>query len=218
MACGPLSCVLFSLNRLLVAKKPPPQPPEKPLFSFTNEPPPAAVFKFTARVLNAVAPGSPYAQVSVTRRRDRYSLQSHACNTKPLYAQGDLICFHARHVWQVWKEPQVSKHCHTLLLRGQLRTSHYVDFRLQQSRFCASKCEQVLCFSWNRTKVAQILEEEQPLSTFAANRQALGANDSTVFDYCNCSSQPADQDIIDSLRLNPKVTPCELVSLLACRR
>lgn len=124
-------------------KKPPPPPPEKPLFSFTNEPPPAAVFKFTARVLNAVAPGSPY-------------------------AQGDLICFHARHVWQVWKEPQV------------------------------------LCSSWNRAKVAQILEEEQPLSTFAANRKALGANDSTVFDYCNCSSQPADQDIIDSLRLNPK--------------
>lgn len=61
------SCVLFSVNHLLSAKKPPPPTPEKPLFSFTNEPPPAAVFKFTARVLNAVAPGSPYAQVSVTR-------------------------------------------------------------------------------------------------------------------------------------------------------
>jgi hypothetical protein len=82
------------------------------------------------------------------------------------------------------------------------------NIALSQSRFRASECEQVLCSSWNRAKVAQILEEEQPLSTFAANRKALGANDSTVFDYCNCSSQPADQDIIDSLRLNPKVTPC----------
>lgn len=67
LTCGLRSCVMLSVNFLFAAKKPPPPPPEKPLFSFTNEPPPAAVFKFTARVLNAVAPGSPYAQVSVTR-------------------------------------------------------------------------------------------------------------------------------------------------------
>lgn len=109
----------------------------------------------------------------------------------------------------------------------QVRTSHYVDCRLQRSRLCASKGEQVLCSSWNRTKVAQILEEEQPLSTFAANRKASGPNDSTVFDYCNCSSQPADQDIIDSLRLNPKVSTCcfadgapslNCVPVMACMR
>ena len=23
------------------------------------------------------------------------------------FAQGDLICFHARHIWQVWREPEV---------------------------------------------------------------------------------------------------------------
>ena len=153
-------------------------------------------------------PSHPAVLMPRSLSRDRYGLQSHARNTKPSCAQGDLICFHARHVWQVWKEPQVSEYCHTFPLRcEQVRTSHHVDFRLQRSRLCASKCEQVLCSSWNRTKVAQILEEEQPLSTFAANRKASGPNDSTVFDYCNCSSQPADQDIIDSLRLNPKVSP-----------
>lgn len=23
------------------------------------------------------------------------------------YGQGDLVCFHARHVWQLWREPEV---------------------------------------------------------------------------------------------------------------
>ena len=66
----------------VAAKKPPPPPPEKPLFTFGNEPPPAGIFKFTGRVMNAVAGGGAY-------------------------AQGDLICFHARHIWQVWREPEV---------------------------------------------------------------------------------------------------------------
>jgi hypothetical protein len=49
-----------------------------------------------------------------------------------------------------------------------------------------------------------LLGEQQQLSNGAEKRKAMGANDATLFDYCNCSSQPADQDIIDSLKLNPK--------------
>jgi hypothetical protein len=64
---------------------------------------------------------------------------------------------------------------------------------------------QVLCASWNKTKVTSLLAEEQPLTAWEERRKAIGSNDATLFDYCNCSNQPADRDIIDCLRLNPKV-------------
>jgi hypothetical protein len=75
---------LLSSLTAFPAKKSAAPPPEKPAFSFGNEPPPAGLFKFTGRVLNVVAAGSPY-------------------------AQGDLICFHARHIWQIWREPEVRR-------------------------------------------------------------------------------------------------------------
>ncbi len=71
---------------------------------------------------------------------------------------------------------------------------HRVNIRLQ-----------VLCASWNKTKVTALLAEEQPLTAWEERRKELGSNDATLFDYCNCSNQPADRDIIDCLRLNPKV-------------
>jgi hypothetical protein len=40
---------------------------------------------------------------------------------------------------------------------------------------------------------------------YAEKRKAMGAGDATVFDYCNCKSHPFDRDLIDALRLNPKV-------------
>lgn len=125
------------------AKKPQPPPPEKPAFTFGNEPPPAGLFKFTGRVINAVAAGSPY-------------------------AQGELICFHARHIWQIWREPEV------------------------------------LCASWNKTKVSTLLSREHPLTPLVEKRIAMGAGDSTVFDYCNGTSQPTDSDVIDAIKTNPK--------------
>ena len=88
-------------------------------------------------------PSHPAVLMPRSLSRDRYGLQSHARNTKPSCAQGDLICFHARHVWQAWKEPQVSEYCHTFSLREQLRTMHCVDFRLNNrgcAQVSASRC------------------------------------------------------------------------------
>ena len=61
---------------------------------------------------------------------------------------------------------------------------------------------QVLCTSWKRAAFTSL---EQPMSPYAEKRKAMGAGDAAVFDYCNCKSQPADRDLIDALRLNPKV-------------
>lgn len=68
--------------RPAAARKPAPPPVEKPAFSFGSEPQPPGIYKFTGRVMNAIAGAGAY-------------------------GQGDLVCFHARHVWQLWREPEV---------------------------------------------------------------------------------------------------------------
>ena len=35
----------------------------------------------------------------------------------------------------------------------------------------------------------------------------MGSKDSSIFDYCNNDRQPTNDDVIEALRLNPKVFP-----------
>ncbi len=65
-------------------------------------------------------------------------------------------------------------------------------------------CLQVLCASWNRTKVMSLIGDEISAPS-AAQRVASGAKDATIFDYCNNSRQPSNRDVIEALLLNPKV-------------
>jgi hypothetical protein len=60
-----------------------------------------------------------------------------------------------------------------------------------------------MCASWNSAKIAASAGQE----TFVASiemRKRKGAADSTIFDYCNASSQPNDRDILEALLLNPQ--------------
>jgi hypothetical protein len=40
------------------------------------------------------------------------------------YAQGELICFHARHIWQIWREPEVASQ-----VASRLPSQHHAQYR-----------------------------------------------------------------------------------------